>query len=242
SSGIGEAIAHYLLSRSHKLVLVSRTQSALEKLKSRYPDGVEVLAGDLSDFSLGAKAVERAISRWNQLDGVIVNHGTLDPVKRIADVTAEEWRKGFDINAFSAIALISPALPHLRRTNGRILLVSSGAALGAYQGWGAYGASKAVLNHLAMTLTVEEPDVTSISIRPGVVDTEMQREIREEHHTRMSSKDAEKFHGLKREGGLLRPEQPGHVIAQLAVDAPKELSGEFLNWDDPNKLGAYQEK
>lgn len=78
-----------------------------------------------------------------------------------------------------------------------------------------------------MTLAVEEPDITTTSIRPGVVDTEMQRELREVHHTAMDKKDAEKFATLKSGGKLLRPEQPGHVLAKLAIDTPKELSGKF---------------
>lgn len=98
-----------------------------------------------------------------------------------------------------------------------------------------------MLNHLALTLSVEEPSVTTISIRPGVVDTEMQRDIREKHNTAMSEKDAAKFAGLKKDGGLLRPEQPGHVIAKLAVDGPKELSGKFLNWND-GALAAFQDE
>jgi hypothetical protein len=93
-----------------------------------------------------------------------------------------------------------------------------------------------------MTLAVEEPDVTTISIRPGVVDTEMQREIRELHHEAMSDTDREKFSELKSSGGLLRPEQPGHVIAKLAVggEEVKGLSGKFLSWDDES-LAAFQE-
>ncbi|KAJ4305223.1 hypothetical protein N0V90_000754 [Kalmusia sp. IMI 367209] len=239
SRGIGQAAAHYLLSRNHKLVLVSRTRSALDQLRDQYgAEKVEVLAGDLSDFSIAGKAVEAANSRWGRLDGLIVNHGALDPVKKVADSSAQEWSKAFDTNVFSAIAL--SALPSLRKTHGRIILTSSGAAVSAYQGWGAYGAGKAVLNHLALTLSVEELDVTTISVRPGVVDTEMQREIRELHNTAMSEKDAAKFAGLKQDGGLLKPEQPGYVIAKLAVDADKDLSGKFLSWND-EALGKYQE-
>ena len=115
----------------------------------------------------------------------------------------------------------------MRSAKGRIILTSSGAAVGAYATWGAYGASKAVLNHLAMTLAVEEPDVTTVSIRPGVVDTEMQREIRELHNQAMDAKDAAKFAGLKTNGGLLKPEQPGNVIARLVLSAPIALSGGF---------------
>jgi len=119
-------------------------------------------------------------------------------------------------------------LPALRQSQGKIILTSSGAAVNACATWGAYGASKAVLNHLALTLAVEEPEITTISIRPGAVDTEMQREIREIHHTTMDNEDAAKFASLKRDGKLLRPDQPGHVMAKLALNAPKELSGKFL--------------
>jgi NAD(P)-dependent dehydrogenase (short-subunit alcohol dehydrogenase family) len=90
---------------------------------------------------------------------------------------------------------------------------------------------------VAATLGVEEPDVTTVSVRPGVVDTEMQRAIREEHNVAMSSGDQEKFHGLHREGKLVRPEQPGGVIANLAVRGERGLSGKFLSWDDESLMG-----
>jgi NAD(P)-dependent dehydrogenase (short-subunit alcohol dehydrogenase family) len=123
---------------------------------------------------------------------------------------------------------VKAALPLLRESSGKIVLVSSGAAVSAYATWGCYGASKAVLNHLATTLAVEEPNVTTISIRPGIVDTEMQRELREIHHAAMDKADAEKFASLKSSGKLLRPDQPGNVLAKVAIGAPKELSGQFL--------------
>ncbi len=70
----------------------------------------------------------------------------------------------------------------------------------AYSTWGAYGSSKAAMNHLAMTMMSEEPDITTIAIRPGVVDTEMQRELREVHHDRLDKKDQEKFMNAKANG------------------------------------------
>jgi len=59
----------------------------------------------------------------------------------------------------------------------------------------------------------------------------MQRDIREKHNGFMDAGDAAKFAELKTSGGLLKPEQPGHVIAKLALDASSELSGQFLNWN-----------
>jgi NAD(P)-dependent dehydrogenase (short-subunit alcohol dehydrogenase family) len=93
---------------------------------------------------------------------------------------------------------------------------------------GAYGASKAAINHLAFTLATEEPLITSLAIRPGTVDTAMQKAIRDEHSDKMDEKDATKFRELHSSGKLLRPEQPGYVMARLVLDASRELSGKFL--------------
>lgn len=68
----------------------------------------------------------------------------------------------------------------------------------------------------------------------------MQQEIRETHSNNMSPKEAAKFKELHKEGQLLRPEQPGHVIAKLSLEAPKELSGQFLSWNSP-ELAKFQE-
>lgn len=110
------------------------------------------------------------------------------------------------------------------------MFTSSGAASNAYSSWGAYGATKAAVNHLAMTLKNEEPDVTTVSIRPGVVDTAMQGDIRDKYLQNMDEKDQEKFVSAKRDGKLLPAEKPGHVIAELALRAPQELSGQFLRY------------
>lgn len=79
-----------------------------------------------------------------------------------------------------------------------------------------------------MTLSAEEPNITCISVRPGVVDTQMQRELRDVHFSGMQEKDSARFFILHKEGGLLKPEQPGNVIAKLLLDGPRELSGKFL--------------
>jgi NADP-dependent 3-hydroxy acid dehydrogenase YdfG len=85
---------------------VARSKDALEKIRAEYPDQVKVVAGDLADFSLGENAVDLAASTWRRLDGLIINHGILDPVKRVIDCQAEEWRTSFDINVFSTVALV----------------------------------------------------------------------------------------------------------------------------------------
>ena len=240
SRGIGRATAQYLLQQSHNVVVVARSEAPLQSLQEEYPRQVAVLAGDFSDPSLGTKAVELATSRWGCLDGVVVNHGTLGTVGKIADASTQEWSAAFNVNFFSAVALVQAALPLLRHSRGRIVLVSSGAAVTAYRTWGSYGSSKAALNHLALTLANEETQVTTVALRPGVVDTQMQTDIREKHHPFMEPEDAKRFAQLKSSGSLLRPEQPGHVMARLALEAHKELSGKFLSWN-AEELAPYQD-
>jgi len=230
SRGLGLAIAHYLLQRQHNLVVVARSEQPLRDLEKQYKSQVAVLAADLADLSIGQKAVDLAKERFSRLDGVIINHGVLDPVARVADGDAERWRAAFDINFFSAVSLTSAAVPLLREAKGKIIMTSSGAAASAYPTWGAYGSAKAAMNHLAATLGSEEKDIVTVCIRPGTVDTEMQREIREKHNSVMEADHVKYFANLKSSNGLLAPELPGYVIARLVLGATQELSGKFLEW------------
>jgi NAD(P)-dependent dehydrogenase (short-subunit alcohol dehydrogenase family) len=103
-------------------------------------------------------------------------------------------------------------------------LTSTGAAIKSYQTLGFYGASKAALRHIGQTLGEEEPDVITLSVAPGTVDTEMQKNIRESGHS-MHRETHEYFQGLFNEGKLLEPEQPGNVMARLVLECPREFSG-----------------
>lgn len=248
SRGIGLAVAKYLLQapQSHNVVVVARSVEPLQKLKEQYGDQVAVVNGDLADFAIAKKAVDVATVTFGQLDGMVLNHGILGQVGKIADADPQQWKEGFEINFMSLVAFVrsqnvyfvfttnvlqaKAALPQLRKSKGKIVFTSSGAAVTGYRGWALYGATKAAMNHFAMSLGAEEPDVTSVSIRPGMVNTEMQRELREDHATNLDAEMHSKFTGVHKDGKLLEPEQPGHVMAKLVVDAPKEISGHFYSY------------
>lgn len=243
SRGVGFAIAKFLINApaQNRVILASRTSQPLEELKALAPDRVDYSTGDLSNPSFIKKTVDLAVDKFGQLDSIILNHGTLGQVKRISDLEIEDWQDCFNTNFFSAAYLAKCAIPELRKAKGRIIITSSGAAMNGYQGWGIYGATKAAQNHLTLTLAKEEKDITTIAIRPGMVDTDMQRQIREVHASSMDQADIKKFTNAYEQGKLVQPEQCGHVIAKLAVYAPNELSGLFLSWDD-EKLADFQLK
>jgi NAD(P)-dependent dehydrogenase (short-subunit alcohol dehydrogenase family) len=53
-----------------------------------------------------AKATNLAIKAFGQLDGVVINHGVLSPIARLEHASIDEWKKLYDVNLFSALALV----------------------------------------------------------------------------------------------------------------------------------------
>lgn len=76
-------------------------------------------------------------------------------------------------------------------------------------------------------VAVEEPDVVSVSVGPGRVDTDMQKLIRETGKGVMADKDYAGFQTAFEEGRLNKPEWPAQVMAQLVLEAKPELSGKY---------------
>ncbi|KAF8427860.1 hypothetical protein EV426DRAFT_371772 [Tirmania nivea] len=268
SRGLGLSIARFLLTTHLPISLVTISRSPSPSGTIALPSGTvhshTHLQLDVSTPGAPAMAVAGAVKTYGRLDGIVVNHGVLDPVERIAgeevgaetekaasaDVEMEggkgrwvdglnEWRMAWEVNFFSVVGLCRAAIPHLRATSGRIVIISSGASQTGYSGWGCYSATKAALNSLCRTLAVEEPLITSICLRPGVLDTDMQRDVREKHEKAMG-KSQEKFLELHRSGRLLRPEVPGAVVANLVIKGQRDLSGGFFSWDSP-ELRDYQD-
>ncbi len=196
------------------------------------------IAADVGDHSTAALIVKQTIDKFGRIDSLILNAGVLDPVKHIESIDVLEVKNLFEINFFSVIDLVSKSIPHLRSSKGSCLFVSSGASTNAYDGWAAYGASKAALNHFASTVTLEEPSINTISIAPGVVDTQMQVDIREKFGSDMKPEALDKFLKLHESNQLLKPEVPAAIYANLALRGiPTELNGKFLRYNDSTLAG-----
>ncbi|CAG8483669.1 6296_t:CDS:2 [Ambispora gerdemannii] len=235
SRGLGRAVA--LLSIKHfnsNVLAIARSEKDLNSLKLHvenehgHKGRLEFVVGDVNDSSVIDTAIKQCLSSWGRLDGIVTNAGVIEPIGTIANTKLEDWKGHFDVNFFSIISLLQKAIPHLRESKGRVITISSGAASHAYYGWGAYCTSKAALTSLTSNLAIEEPDITSIAIRPGA-----------EH---MLKGDYDKFVSLYKNKNLVNPEEPAYIIAGLVTGQPsKELNGKFYSWDDP-ELAAFQKK
>ncbi len=138
------------------------------------PSAVSALAGDVvDDDHRAALAAEVA----GGLDLLVNNASVLGagPLSPLARHPLPDLLEVFEVNALAPIALVQLVLPALQARRGRIVDVSSDAAVEAYAGWGAYGAAKAALDHATAVLAVEHPDLRVHAFDPGDMDTELHR-------------------------------------------------------------------
>ena len=161
------------------------------------------------------------------------NAGIFQPIASIALADADAWRYNIAVNLFGPFHMAKAAIPHLLKQEGRIVNVSSGAANIPVQAGSAYCTSKAALVQFTRVLAAEEPSLTALAVRPGVVDTEMQALIRREGAKAMSAEQLAYYQSLHTEGELEPPSVPARSIAWLSLHAPQDWSGQFLNYDDP---------
>ncbi|WFD20945.1 hypothetical protein MCAP1_003200 [Malassezia caprae] len=246
SRGIGLEIVRCLLTGTEvippsRVVSLSRSVPAeLETLAQEYPSDLVVVQGDVTEETDAEKARDAALKRWGRIDALVLNAGIAE-LAPCADLTAERFLHVLNVNTVSLAVTVRLCLPELRKQHGTVVFVSSGAAVGNYAAWPSYNASKAAMNAYARTLANEERDIACFSVRPGVVDTDMQAQIRASEQ--MPAEAKAKFLALYKEGKLLPARKPAHVLAALAVRGSRTspqldtgscpgADGTFVSWDD----------
>ena len=176
SRGLGRALATALNARGWHLVLDGRDPGRLTAAVAALPrpDRVTALSGDVADPAHRA-ALAAAVP--DRLDALVNNASDLGPtpLPRLAELPPGALERVLEVNTVAPLALVQAVLPALRTAGGRVLAVSSDAAVEAYPGWGGYGASKAALDQLSAVLAVEEPALRVYAVDPGDMATDMHR-------------------------------------------------------------------
>lgn len=178
SRGLGRALAGALAARGYSLLLTARSADDLEAVREAIVQDapLRVIPGDVADAAHRAR-LAAAVEAQGGLDLLINNAGTLGPSPRpqLLDLAPEELERVCRVNAFSAIALVQALRRHLG-AGARIVNVSSDAAPECFEGWGGYGASKALLDHLSGTLAIENPQWRVYWVDPGEMRTRLYEE------------------------------------------------------------------
>lgn len=172
SRGLGAAVATALAADGWTLLLTARGEADLTRVAESI--GARPLVGDVTDPAHRA-ALAAELDRMGGPDLVVNNASSLGatPLPRIADYPLDELPELFAGNVFAPIALIQELLPRLRENNAAVINISSDAATGGYEGWSAYGASKAALDQFSNVLAAEEPQLAVWWLDPGEMNTAM---------------------------------------------------------------------
>jgi NAD(P)-dependent dehydrogenase (short-subunit alcohol dehydrogenase family) len=138
---------------------------------------IVAIPGDVADAEHRAALVAAAAD----LGGIdlLVNNASLlgpSPQPRLADYPLEVFDDVYRVNVSAPLALVQAALPLLRASGGRILNVTSDAAVEGYEGWGGYGSSKAALEQLSNVLAAEHPELRVFWVDPGDMNTQMHQD------------------------------------------------------------------
>lgn len=179
SRGLGLALARALAERKWQLVIDARGDEALQAAANELEATTTVRAvpGDVAD-GRHRDALMAAASELGGLDLLVNNASVLGPSPQpaLADYPLEVLRQVFDVNVLAPLALIQLALPSLQARGGRIVNITSDAAVEAYEGWGGYGSSKAALEQLTRVLAEECPTLRIYHADPGDLRTQMHQE------------------------------------------------------------------
>jgi NAD(P)-dependent dehydrogenase (short-subunit alcohol dehydrogenase family) len=178
SRGLGLALARALAVEGWGLVLNARGVDALAAAAAELAaqTTVRALPGDVADEA-HRRALVAAARDLGGLDVLVHNASTLGPtpLPTLAEYPVEALEQVYRVNVLAPLRLTQLALP-LLRPGGRILAVTSDAAVKAYPGWGGYGSSKAALEQLAAVLAAEREDLRLYRVDPGDMNTQMHAE------------------------------------------------------------------
>jgi NAD(P)-dependent dehydrogenase (short-subunit alcohol dehydrogenase family) len=118
-----------------------------------------------------------AIQSFGRVDLVVNNASTLGatPLPGLLDYSMNSLEEVYRVNVFAPLAILQ-AVKHFLKQDAVIVNITSDAGREAYPDWGAYGSSKAALEHLSAVMSVENPDLHIYWVDPGDMRTKMKQD------------------------------------------------------------------
>lgn len=179
SKGLGYSLAKALAKQGWRLLINARNARQLLNVQTELEQFTEVIAisGDVRD-EIHLLQLSDALkgNQW-QLDLVVNNASALgaSPLPKLLDHSIDALHSLFHTNMIAPISLLQKVHPFLQE-GASIINVSSDAASEAYETWGAYGGSKAGLDHMTLVLGKENPEFNIYAFDPGDMRTDMHQE------------------------------------------------------------------
>lgn len=211
SKGIGLALTEVLAEKGHKVFGIARS----------FPEnwaGAKSFVFDLVDSgnipALITEIIKEIPEDCTRLI-LINNAGTVAPIGFAGTYTAEQISRSIALNLTAPMIMSSAFIAESEtiQADRAIINISSGAGRKPYEGWSAYCAGKAGLDHFSLVLDKEYKEIKVLSIAPGIIDTDMQGEIRESSQSDFPLID--NFISYKEQGMLSSPEETARKLTGL---------------------------
>jgi NAD(P)-dependent dehydrogenase (short-subunit alcohol dehydrogenase family) len=234
SSGIGRASAVAFAGAGADLALTGRDAGRLEAAagdcRREGAGRVETFPTDLTDADGPLDVIRRTTAALGRLD-VLVNAAGIIGSGPTVETSDERFDRMMDVNLRTVFRLTRDAIPHLEKTRGNIVNVSSVAGLRPYPGIMPYCVSKAAVDQMTRCLALElgPAGVRVNAVNPGVVVTNLHRAggMNEEAYETFLARGAE-THPLGRVG---RPEEVAALVLFLASDEAAWITGTTMSVD-----------
>ena len=218
SRGIGLALKENLLSKAYQVFGLSR--STQQKEKNFAPISI-----DLSDEEQLENFVFPDLKEGVKDVFLINNAGTIGPVLKFQNQSITDIKTLFTLNLIAPSLLMRSFINKYDHLNINILNISSGAANNDIEAWSTYCSSKAALDRLSSVIKLERPDINLLSIAPGVVDTQMQEEIRNAKASEFPALNG--FNSLKTTNQLKSPAEVAEKLIYFLLNPSESTSDRF---------------
>lgn len=234
SSGIGRETAIKFSQLGACVALSGRNETSLDAVSKKCEESSKnkplLLIGDVTEESVPKRIVNDAVKHFGQLDVLVNSAGAIEN-GTIENTSLEQYDRMFNINVRSVYQLTMLAVPHLIKTKGSIVNVSSVAGSRSFPNVLAYCMAKAAIDRFTQCVALElaEKGVRVNSVNPGVIITELHKRagMKEEAYKQFLARCKE-THALGRPGNA---SEVADCIAFLASNNASFITAENVHVD-----------
>ena len=185
NKGLGKAFYDRFISEKNEDIIISISriisedqQQLIDKKSSKFVF-IPIDLGQIQDTS----GLKQLVNFQNEVKEIIYinNAGVIDPIGKVGDIATKELVNSINVNILAPAIIINYVFELFKGKKITIINISSGATDHVIEGWGAYCSGKAFMKMFVNVLGEQEKDSSLIevyNIAPGLIDTEMQRKIR----------------------------------------------------------------